>query len=95
MRVQNEWNEFMKHNGIEAMKWIQWNIKLKQPKGCINGVLMKFNGIPSRVERIKRIQLNSMTVGRIDILWNIIIAMEGVNDIQSNQWNSFRYRGVP
>jgi hypothetical protein len=36
----------------------------KESKGFVNGVLMEFNGVPSGVERISMIQLNSMMVGR-------------------------------
>ena len=61
----------MKLNGMEGIKWIQPNIKWKDSKGFANGVLMEFNGIPSGVEIINIIQLNSMTVGR-----NQLYAME-------------------
>jgi hypothetical protein len=54
----------MKLNGMEGIKGIQCNIKWKDSKGFVNGVLMEFNGIPSGVERINMIQLNSMKVGR-------------------------------
>ena len=48
--------EFMTLNGMEGIKGIQWNIKWKESKGFVNGVLIEFNGVPSGVERINMIQ---------------------------------------
>ena len=45
MEFQKECNEFMTLNGMEGIKGIQWNIKWKESKGFVNGVLMEFNGI--------------------------------------------------
>lgn len=53
----------MKLNGMEEIKRIQQNITQKELDGFFNRVFMEF-GIPSRVERVNMIQLNSLTAGR-------------------------------